>query len=367
MKKINIGIIGTGVGIRTHLKGFRNFTDEAEVIAISGSSIDRSREFAEKYDIPVACADYRELCDIDSLDLVCITAPNKFHKEMLKYAISKHLNIICEKPIVDSITDLDEIMQLAKGYDKILIIDHQLRFNPYIAKIKSMISNGDLGKIYNVRLNQQGMGFANIDAPWSWSFDGAEGGGVRLAMASHFTDLISYWFNEREILDVVASMNPITKQRKNSYGIETEVEASTTCNAFIRLKNELTVQYAINAGAYSGSRFDIDIFGDEGEIHFDLQNKLCIYHRENTGVRKIIEINDVYEDEKQNKVSIFSGSFRYLVPLLLKAVRENDVAPIKNAATPNSYYYCLRILEAIKESANNSMIVSFGKEPNQYV
>ncbi len=367
MEKIKIGIIGTCVGIRTHLKGFRNFVDRAKVIAISGSSLERSKEFAEKFDIPIACADYRQLCDIEDLDLVCITAPNRFHKEILKYAISKHLNIICEKPIVDSTSDLDEIMDMATGYDKILIIDHQLRFNPYIIKIKDLISNGDLGKVYNVRLNQQGMGFSNINAPWSWSFDGSEGGGVRLAMASHFTDLISYWFNEREVIDIVASMNPITKKRKNSNGIDTQVTASTTCNAFIRLKDELTIQYSINAGAYSGSRFDIDIFGEKAEIHFDLQNKLRIYHRTNTGVQEIIDVDNVYEDERENKTSIFSGSFRYLAPLLISAVSENDKAPIISAATPKEYYYCLRILEAIKESANNSTIVSFGKELNQYV
>ena len=53
MKKIKIGIIGTGVGIRTHLKGFANFPNEAEVYAIAGSSLDRSQHFAKEYGIPI--------------------------------------------------------------------------------------------------------------------------------------------------------------------------------------------------------------------------------------------------------------------------------------------------------------------------
>ena len=99
MKKIKIGIIGTGVGIRTHLKGFRNFQDEAEVYAIAGSNLHRSKQFADEYNIPIACADYKELCDIEDLDLVCITTPNKFHNEMLKYAMSKNKNNLQKTPV----------------------------------------------------------------------------------------------------------------------------------------------------------------------------------------------------------------------------------------------------------------------------
>ncbi|MCI8346571.1 MAG: hypothetical protein HFJ12_01305 [Bacilli bacterium] len=115
-------------------------------------------------------------------------------------------------------------------------------------EIKRIIDNGTLGKIYNVCLTQQGTGFANENAPWSWSFDSGEGGGVRLAMASHFTDLIEYWFNSRDIVRVTAFMNPITKERLDSNGKLKNIYASTTCNAFIRLEDELTVQYSINAG-----------------------------------------------------------------------------------------------------------------------
>ncbi|MCI8362812.1 MAG: Gfo/Idh/MocA family oxidoreductase [Clostridia bacterium] len=103
--KIKIGIIGTGVGIRTHLNGFRLFDKYTQIYAIAGSSLERSKEFAEKYNIPVACSDYKELCDIEELDLVCITAPNKFHKEMIDYAIKKNKNIICEKPMVETMED----------------------------------------------------------------------------------------------------------------------------------------------------------------------------------------------------------------------------------------------------------------------
>lgn len=366
MKKIKIGIIGTGVGIRTYLKGFRNFQDDAEIYAIAGSNLERSKVFANKYNIPVACANYKELCDIEDLDLVCITTPNKFHKEMLKYAISKNKNIICEKPMVDTASEAKEINEIVKDYEKILIIDHQLRFNPYIIEIKKLINDGTLGKIYNVRINQQGTGFANEKASWSWSFDDKEGGGVRLAMASHFTDLIEYWFDSRDVVSVTASMNPITKKRLDQNGQTKNINASTTCNAFIQLKDELTVQYSINAGSYIGSRFDITIFGDKGELTFSLDDKLKLYLRSSVGEEQIINPEGVYQDEIENKVSIFSGSFRYLAPKLIKAIQINNNDEINIAATPKDSIYCSKILDAIKDSANKGISVSFEEETNLY-
>lgn len=366
MKKVKIGIIGTGVGIRTHLKGFRNFENEAEVYAIAGRNLERSKYFANEYNIPVACADYKELCDIEDLDLICITTPNKFHIEMIKYAISKNKNIICEKPMVDNIKDAENINEIIKNYDKIFIIDHQLRFNPYILEIKKMINAGTLGKIYNVRLNQQGTGFANKNAPWSWSFDDKEGGGVRLAMASHFTDLIEYWFDSRDVISITASMNPITKERLDSNGQLKNVKVSTTCNAFIKLKDELTIQYSINAGSYIGSRFDITIFGDKGELTFTLDDKLKLYLRSSVGEVHNINPDGVYQDELENKVSIFSGSFRYLADKIIKSIQTENNDEISIAATPKDSIYCLKILDAIKDSSNKGISINFCEETNSY-
>lgn len=366
MGKVKIGIIWTGVGIRTYLNGFRNFEDEAEIYAIAGSCLERSEEFAKEYNIPIACADYKELCDIEELDLVCITAPNKFHKEMLEYAISKNKHIICEKPMVNTAIEAEELNKIVKDYNKILIIDHQLRFNPYMIEIKNLINDGILGKIYNVRLNQQGTGFANENAPWIWSFDDKEYGGVRLAMASHFTDLIEYWFGERNIISITASMNPVTKERLDNNGYNRTVNVSTTCNVFIKLEDEITVEYSINAGSYVGSRFDITIFGDRGEVTFTLENKLKLYLRSSVGEFKSINPNGIYQDELENKVSIFSGSFRYLIPKLIKSIQTNNSDYIKIATTPKDSIYCLKILDAIKESSNKGVSINFEEEKNNY-
>lgn len=366
MSKVKIGIIGTGVGIRTHLKGFR-LCDNTEIVAICGSSKSRSKEFAEKFSIPIACADYKELCNIDEIDLVCVTTPNRYHFSAVRYAMEKGKHIICEKPLSDNLSEVHEMANYAKKYSRIAVVDHQLRYNPYIKKIKEMIDNNEIGHIYSVKLNQQGSGFASTTADWCWSFDGKQGGGVRLAMASHFTDLIQYWFGNRKVINLNGFLNPVTKQRVDNEGNVHDVDASTICTAQLNLVDELCVQYYINAGAYAGSRFDISIFGDKGEIQYSLDNKISLYKRDDIGKRQIVGVSGVYEDELQNEVSIFSGSFRYFAPLIVKAIETGDISLISESANFEDAIYNLTILDAIKQSANKGEGVIFEKGTNKYV
>jgi predicted dehydrogenase len=365
MKKVKIGIIGTGVGIRTHLNGFRLF-DTSEIIAICGSSLNRSQDFAQKYAIPIACANYKELCDIPEIDLVCVTSPNRYHFDAVKYAIEKEKHIVCEKPLSDNEKEINELVNAVRDYSKIVVVDHQLRFNPYIKKIKELITSEELGDIYTVKLNQKGTSFAASEVKWMWSFDGKQGGGVRLAMASHFNDLIQFWFGDRKVIGVNAYLNPVTKTRKDNNGVSHEVTGSTICNASILMEDELNVLYSINAGSYMGSIFEIEIFGSEAELTFSLNDKLSLYHRNDIGKKQSVLVDGVFEDERENKISIFSGSFRYFAPLLLKAIQTNDFGLIANVATFVDAQYNIRILDAIKQSANTSSGIVLKKTNNNH-
>lgn len=365
MKEINIGIVGTGVGIRTHLKGFREI-EGCKVLAITGSSMQRSRFFAEKNDIPIACANYKELCDMPEIDLVCVCPPNKYHADVVKYAILKGKNVICEKPVSHISSEIDEIANLPIKEGQFVCVDHQLRFNPYMRKIKEIIESGVLGQIFLVRINQVGVGFSDPDLPWSWSFDGNEGGGVRLAMASHFNDLIQFWFNNREILSVTGNLNPVFKER-NANGETRIVTGSTICNAQIQLDNELSIMYSINAGGFSFFKFEIDMAGDKGELHFDLVNKLSVFTDTQKGVSHTINVEGVFEDERANKASLFSGSFRYFAPLVIHLLQGEKDSIIKDAATFEQAKYNSRILDAIKQSANTGNPVVFACRENNYV
>lgn len=355
----NIGIIGTGVGIRTYLYTF-NQMENANVIAISGSSKERTEEFAKEYKIKLACKDYKELIDLKDIDLVCITAPNKYHYEYAKYCIEAGKNMILEKPATHTIDQAYELNQLIKNSNKINIINHQLRFNPYLAKVKETIEQGTLGRLYYIKIHQQSTGFSNKDMKWTWSLENEEGGGVRLAMGSHLVDLVRFWLG-KDVLTVQGNMDVVIPKRKYYDG---EIKDVTACSFFssnINFQDNITVNLSATCSAIGKNEFNFSIYGEKGELHFDMENKLIGYFLDDKRNEQIIQVDGVTQEEKDNNISIFKGSFIYYAKQILAAVENNNIELLKNASNIEDAIENQKILGAIKESAITGKIIELNK------
>ncbi len=356
---VNIGIIGTGVGIRTYLHTF-NQMENVRVIAISGSSKERAEEFAKKYQIKIACENYKELIDLKDIDLVCITAPNKYHFEYAKYCIESGKHMILEKPATLEIEHANELYKLIKKSNKINIINHQLRFNPYFLKVKEILEKGTLGRVYYIDIHQQGTAFSNKDMKWTWSLENQEGGGVRLAMGSHLIDLVRFWL-EKEVLTVKGNMDVVIPERKFYDGTTKDVTACSFFTSCLSLQDNITVNLSANCSAIGKNEFRFSIYGENGELHYDLENKLTGYFIDKIGKKQEILVEGVTQEEKENKISIFKGSFKYYANLILSAIENKDIELIKNASTIEDAIENQKVLDAIKKSAITGNTIELNK------
>lgn len=354
-KVIRIGIIGTGVGLRTHLPAF-NMLDNVEVYAISGSSEHRTKEFSMEYNLPNPMSDYKKLIDLPELDLVCITSPNLYHFDQVSYALEKKVNILCEKPLAISLSDVKQLIDKSKNNNKLALINHQLRFNPYIRKVRDMVTSDLIGRPYFVNIHQHSTGFANRNVDWSWSFDEKAGGGVRFAMASHLVDLISFWFGN-EFLTVRGAMDVVVPERKTHSGQIKNILVSSFFSSSIAMKNNLDIQISATAASCGIPRFDFSIYGTHGELHFNLDSKLSAAFLNDFGNVKNIQVENVNYKELENKVSIFKGSFIYFAKSIIETISSNDNSFIEGAAFFEDAYIVQLVLDAIQTSALSGDVV----------
>lgn len=119
--------------------------DEIDLVGFASKDIEKARRYAETY----GCRDYGDYDHFlnSDVDAVYIATYNLSHHELIERCIRHRKNVICEKPMLFSVEENRELFSYARENDVLLMEALKSVFLPLINKIKTMIDNGDLGKI----------------------------------------------------------------------------------------------------------------------------------------------------------------------------------------------------------------------------
>lgn len=355
---VRIGLIGTGVALRTHLPAFRR-TGLAEVVGIVGSNLQRAERIAVVHGIPHAYPDYRALCDDPKIDLVVVASPNDRHDPEIKYALESGKHILAEKPLAMTMGEVEELVRLAGTTDRLALINHQLRFSPYMQAIRARLQSGDLGRLYFIRFHFQG-GSADPTRPFGWHFDEAQGGGVRLAMGSHLCDLIRFWLGEARVYTVHGRMDTLVPERRDPTGDIRPVQTAGFYSAHLSLEGNLEVQMS-DTMAFGESEFTIAIYGTHGELYFDARRGLWAAQEGGGGGLLPVPVDDQALKRTRPEGSIFRKSFDLYAEAIVAAIRTGDESRVADAARFADAAPTQRVLEAIRESALTGEVVNLNK------
>jgi predicted dehydrogenase len=350
---LGIGIIGSGVGIRTHAPGFAQ-TGGAYLAALFSPNNGKAR--AEQAGIRTAYSTYQAVCEDRDVDLVVVASPNVYHNEQVTYALDCGKHVLCEKPLAMTTPDVKALVSKSREHPKqFAAVNHQLRFSPYFREIRRIIRSGQFGQVFHARIFQQGMNGSDRNAPWSWSFDSEAGGGVRWAMGSHLVDLSSFLF-ESSVSSVAGTLHTVVPTRQKD-GVAVSVNTSLEFSGALTLNTGAQVLVSAVAAAHSGFKFEIDVFLEMGEIHFDLENKLVVYSERGAYVARHRDLPDLKHGEVSNEIPFFAGTFRYYADEIVRCLTQADVLEVPDAATFPQALETTRILEAFLESYRTSASV----------
>ncbi|RLB11730.1 MAG: hypothetical protein DRG39_03605 [Deltaproteobacteria bacterium] len=102
--------------------------------------------------------DARVYNDIDSLfkneplDFIDICTPPAYHAEIILKACKNRINIICEKPLVTHLKDLERILQASKEADVLLFCVNNWKYAPIWNKAIELTNNRLIGEVKKVSL-----------------------------------------------------------------------------------------------------------------------------------------------------------------------------------------------------------------------
>ena len=238
----NVAVVGGGIGRSHVLEGYVPNADKFRVAAICDINPEKLNALADEFDVERRVGNFDELLAMDDIDVIDICTPPMVHYPQIMAALAAGKHVICEKPLVGSLKELDEVIAAEKSARGRLMPVFQYRFGDGIEQVKAIIDAGIAGKPYVGTVETLWRREAEYyEVPWrgKWA---TELGGVLMGHAIHPHDLFVYLMGPiRSLFGRTATrVNPIEVEDCISASVELESGALGSFTATLGSADEIT-------------------------------------------------------------------------------------------------------------------------------
>lgn len=245
-EKLKIGIVGVGgIANGKHMPSLAKL-DNVEMVAFCDLIEERARKGAEQYGTPDAkvFTDYRDLLDMDEIDVVHVLTTNDAHAPITVAALEAGKHVMCEKPMAKNAAEAQQMVEAAERTGKKLTIGYQNRFRPDCRYLKKLCDAGELGEIYFAKA----LAVRRRGVPTWGSFlsEEKQGGGPLIDIGTHALDLTLWFTNNYKPVSVLGSTYHKLGNMENAanpWGPWDPAEFTVEDSAFgfIKFENGMTV------------------------------------------------------------------------------------------------------------------------------
>lgn len=213
-----------------------------EVVAIADPALAQANRYSRISSVP-----------LDNYDAAIVCTPNDVKPEIVQYLIHSNKHVLVEKPLALPTILIQALKEEALKRKLVLQTSYNLRWEPNVQRVRDLLQEGILGKIYHCRM-LYGYGTAQ-DVKDTWRDREL---GVISEVATHLLDLAVFWFDETKIKFLNGEpthLNAMRHELHNSYdwvkvsiGNWLDLEASWVCWENV---------------------FRADIYAENGSVHID--------------------------------------------------------------------------------------------------
>ncbi|HUW95652.1 MAG TPA: Gfo/Idh/MocA family oxidoreductase, partial [Anaerolineae bacterium] len=142
---IKAAVIGVGSMGMNHARIY-DALEGVVLVGVCDAHSEQANRVASRYRTR-PYSDHVALLDEERPDLVSIVVPTGLHHEVALDVIDRGLHLLVEKPIADTVTNAQEIIERAQARGVQLMVGHVERFNPAVSELKRRLEDGHLGKM----------------------------------------------------------------------------------------------------------------------------------------------------------------------------------------------------------------------------
>ena len=240
---------------------------EIDLVGFASKDLEKAKTYAENY----GCRDYGDYAHFlnSDIDAVYVATYNPSHYELIKTCLEHHKSVICEKPMLSTAEETEELFALAQQNGVTLMEALKSVFLPLNIRIKELMKDGTIGEIQEVYAAFMRCGH---HSKTHWINDPVTGGALK-DLGSYTAGTLNYLMDQKAELvslktDATAERSDTTAYADLRYGkVKGKIAVSNrldgdTCllitgsKGFIRAENF----WKTGKGFYTvdGERYELD-------------------------------------------------------------------------------------------------------------
>jgi len=197
MKKLQVGIIGLGFGITSHLPAFRK-NKYCEVVALSCKNSKKGNLLKKKNKIKYFFNNWKRMLNEIELDLISIAVPPFEQTKIIYNCLKKKISIFAEKPLTINALDSKKILYIQEKSKIPCAIDFIFPEIPEWIHTKKLLQKKTFGTLRNIDIELNYQSYSNFLKKNSWKNNLNKGGGILHHIVCHIFYYIEWFFEPIE-------------------------------------------------------------------------------------------------------------------------------------------------------------------------
>ena len=258
-RRVRIGVIGLGIMGEQYIRAFRNHP-LAEVTAAASRTPERAAEVANRYSIPTACAEWRELVERQDVDAVYVATPDHLHYEPARAALEAGKHVLIEKPMTLDVDEADALIEMARKSGRKVQVAFNHRWLSSYYHGRAVIEAGKIGQPLTAYARKNDTIFVPTEyIPWAARTTPA------WFQSCHDIDLVRWFFGAEPVEARAWGVKRVLAAR----GIDTW----DSIQAQVRFANGAIATFE-SAWIYPNTfpamvESFVEVIGERGHLHFD--------------------------------------------------------------------------------------------------
>ena len=164
---IKFGVVGYGYWGPNIVRNLSQM-EEVEVVSVCDKSPAARRRVKAAHPHLHVTADFAEVMNSPEIQAVAVITPVWTHYELAKTALEHGKHVFVEKPFTSNAAQAEELIDLAAKKNLKIMVDHTFLFTGAVQKIKSLLHEGSLGKLYYYDSTRVNLGLFQHDVNVIW-------------------------------------------------------------------------------------------------------------------------------------------------------------------------------------------------------